>query len=117
MTAPAPRPERFFDQGLQHERTAMAWERTAVSTMVAGALLARYGATDGHPVFATVGVLQVAFGGALLAWAGRHYEDLHGPLRVGDNPSHPLAIRIVGFATTLGIAVATAMALIFVVSG
>lgn len=94
----------------------MAWERTAVSTMVAGALLARYGATDGHPLFATVGVVQVAFGGLLLAWSGRHYEDLHGPLRAGRNPSHPTAIRVVGFATTIGIALAFAMAALFLLS-
>lgn len=117
MVPPAPRPEQSFDEGLQHERTLMAWERTAVSTMVAGALLARYGATDQHPIFATLGVIQVAFGGALLAWSGRHYEELHGPLRDGHNPSHPLAIRVVGFATTLGIGLAVMMAAVFLLDG
>ena len=28
------RPSTVFDAGLQHERTALAWERTAISTMV-----------------------------------------------------------------------------------
>jgi uncharacterized membrane protein YidH (DUF202 family) len=114
---PAPRPERSHDRGLQHERTAMAWERTAISTMVAGALLARYAATDAHAVFATLGIIQVAFGGALLMWAGRHYEDLHGPLRAGQNPSHPFATRVVGLATTVGIGLAMTLSVVVVLGG
>ena len=35
------RPERVFDLALQHERTALAWERTAIAAMVAGVVLAR----------------------------------------------------------------------------
>lgn len=112
-----PPAEQFYDQGLQHERTAMAWERTAVSTMVAGTLLARYAATDAHPMLAVLGVLQVAFGGGLLMWSGRHYEELHGPLSGGQNPSHPLAIRVVGFATTLGVGLAMALALLVITRG
>jgi uncharacterized membrane protein YidH (DUF202 family) len=96
------RPAYVFDGGLQQERTALAWERTAISTMVAGTLLARYGATDGAPVIGVLGLLQVGFGGGLLMWAGDHYDDLHGPLRRGVNPSHPLAARVVGAATTAG---------------
>lgn len=38
MTRPA-RPTAF-DRGLQQERTALAWERTAVAMMVAGTVLA-----------------------------------------------------------------------------
>ena len=96
------RPELVFDGGLQQERTALAWERTSVATMVAGTVLARYAATDGAPWVAAVGLLQVAFGAGILMWAGDHYDDLHGPLRRGANPSHPLAARAVGAATTAG---------------
>lgn len=103
------RPATSFDAGLQHERTALAWERTAISTMVAGALLGRWAAQDAAPLFGVVGIVQVAFGGALLAWAGRHYDDLHGPLRDGATPTHPRAAWVVGVATTVGIGAAFAL--------
>jgi hypothetical protein len=63
------RPAQVFDPMLQHERTALAWERTAIASMVAGTLLARQAATLGRPLGA-LGVLQVAFGAALLVWTG-----------------------------------------------
>jgi putative membrane protein len=95
------RPDRVFDPGLQHERSALAWERTAIATMVAGVLLARYSAEWLHPATAAVGLAQVVAGGLLLVWAGRRYEDLHGPLRAGQSPVHPTAAQVVGFSTIL----------------
>lgn len=95
------RPATVFDAGLQHERTALAWERTAIAVMVAGVLLARYAAETVHFAIAFVGVGQVVVGAALLVWSGRHYEDLHGPLRAGTSPVHPTAARIVGVATVI----------------
>jgi uncharacterized membrane protein YidH (DUF202 family) len=100
------RPAEVFDPMLQHERTALAWERTAIATMVAGTLLARY-AVEIHPVLAAIGVSQVVFGGVLLAWAGRHYDDLHAPLRAGESPVHPGAARLVGATTVLFTGAAT----------
>lgn len=93
------RPTRVFDSGLQHERTALAWERTAIAAMVAGVLLARYAAESVHYSIASVGVAQVVLAAALLVWAGRHYDDLHGPLRAGVSPVHPTATRLVGILT------------------
>lgn len=93
------RPQRVFDPGLQHERTALAWERTAIAAMVAGVLLARYAAETVHYTVAAIGVGQVVVGAVILLWAGRHYDDLHGPLRAGESPVHPTAARIVGLAT------------------
>lgn len=110
----SPRPEQVFDEGLQHERTALAWERTAVATMVAGALLARWATEDAAPLFGILGIIQVAFGAGLLAWAGRHYDDLHGPLRAGDSPVHPSAVRVVGAVTTVTIGVALVFATVVV---
>ena len=97
----APRPTDRFDGGLQQERTALAWERTAISMMVAGILLARFTATDGHPSLSVVGLGVTVFGGILLVWAGVHYEALHGPLRDGDPIVHPTAARTVGIVTVL----------------
>jgi uncharacterized membrane protein YidH (DUF202 family) len=95
------RPDKVFDAGLQHERTALAWERTAIAAMVAGVLLARYAAQTVHFTIAFVGIGQVVVAALLLIWSGRHYEDLHGPLRAGVSPVHPTAARIVGIATVV----------------
>lgn len=106
------RPEKVFDVGLQHERTALAWERTAISVMVAGVLLARYAAQTVHYVIAFVGVAQVVVGGVLLVWSGRHYDDLHGPLRAGTSPVHPTAARVVGVATVAFSGIALVLAIL-----
>ena len=97
------RPTTSFDQGLQHERTALAWERTAISLMVAGLILGRYAATEEFWLFAGVGLLLTAFGAGVLVWAGAHYEDLHAPLRAGTDVVHPTAARLVGLVSVAGI--------------
>ena len=102
------RPTTVFDAGLQHERTALAWERTAIASMVAGVLMARYASESLHFVFAFVGLAQVVVGAAVLIWSARHYEELHGPLRAGESPVHPSAARVVG----LGAIVFTGAALV-----
>lgn len=91
-------PERIFDRGVQQERTALAWERTAISMMVAGVLMARYAATSTNVGFAGIGILQVLFGSGILVWAGWHYDDLHGELRAGRSPIHPAGARATGLA-------------------
>ncbi len=105
------RPEEVFDPMLQHERTALAWERTAIATMVSGTLLARQ-ARELHATLAVMGVLQVLLGAALLIWTGLRYEQLHAPLRRGESPVHPLAVQIVGITTIVfsGAAMAIAIA-------
>ncbi len=109
------RPTTVFDPGLQHERTALAWERTAIASMVAGVLMARYAASELHVMFGIVGVAQVAVGAGVLLWSARHYEDLHGPLRAGETPIHPTASRVVGLGailfTGLGFALSLLIAL------
>lgn len=112
-----PRPEQRFDVGLQHERTALAWERTAFSMMVAGAILARYAASVSHPGWALVGLAQVAVGGALIVWAGWHYEELHGPLRAGTSVVHPGAARLVGVTTVAFTGFGLVTALVVVATG
>lgn len=103
---PVERPATSFDTGLQHERTALAWERTAIATMVAGVVLSRFGATSDQAVVAAFGLAQTAFGAAILIWAGAHYDDLHGPLREGADVVHPFAARFVGAATVAATGVA-----------
>ncbi len=111
------RPSNVFDAGLQHERTALAWERTAIASMVAGVLLARYTASSLHYGVAAFGVAQVLIGSGLLLWSARHYDDLHGPLRAGESPVHPTAARIVGLATVVFTGVGVILAVMIALGG
>jgi uncharacterized membrane protein YidH (DUF202 family) len=105
------RPASVFDPMLQHERTALAWERTAIATMVAGLLLARLAAR--HEVaLSGFGVAWVTVGAGLLVWSGQHYEDLHGVLRSGVSPVHPTAVRVVGLTTTVFTGIASVVAFV-----
>jgi putative membrane protein len=104
------RPDTVFDRGVQHERTALAWERTAIAAMVAGAVLARYASTHDHVALGVLGVAWVVFGGGVLFWSGWHYEDLHGPLREGRSPTHVTASRVMGVATVAFVGVALVLA-------
>lgn len=85
--------------GLQPERTALAWERTAVAMMVAGVLFARYATEASVGVLSAVGIAQTVLGAAMLVWAGFHYEDLHGPIQAGGSVVHPGAVRLLGVST------------------
>lgn len=109
------RPTTVFDPGLQHERTALAWERTAIASMVAGVLMARYASESLYFAFAFVGLAQVLVGAGVLLWTARHYDDLHGPLRAGDSPIHPTAARVTGIGaivfTGAGLVLAAIIAL------
>ena len=96
------RPTEVFDTGLQHERTSLAWERTAISMMLAGLLLSRFAAVEEFWLLAAGGMVQVVFGAVLLVWSGVHYEELHGALRRSTDVVHPSAARWVGLATIAG---------------
>lgn len=110
------RPTEVFDAGLQHERTSLAWERTAISMMVAGLVLARFTATEGFWLLAAGGMVQVVFGSVLLVWSGSHYEELHGVLRDGSDVVHPSAARWVGLATIAGTGTGLVSAVIVVLT-
>mgnify|MGYP001817761503 CR=1 FL=1 len=112
-----PRPDSVFDPGLQHERTALAWERTAIAAMVAGVLMARYASEELHFAFAFIGLGQVVVGAGLLLWSARHYEELHGPLRAGESPVHPTAAQVVGLATVVFTGSGLLLAVIIAVTG
>ena len=109
--APGPRPVNSVGGGLQHERTSLAWERTAIAMMVAGVILARYAGQTVHFTLGFAGVLQTMAGGLLLAWAGRHDDDLHNPATpVSAVPQVGLA-RVVGLGTVGFSAVALVLGL------
>lgn len=67
------------DAGLQQERTALAWERTAVATMVAALLLTRYAAEDANRLIAVAGLAQTVLGAFVLVWAHLHRDRRRPP--------------------------------------
>jgi uncharacterized membrane protein YidH (DUF202 family) len=96
----AERPVRPYSGALQHERTALAWERTAFSMMGIGVVLARFASVEGLDLIAFVGLLVVAVGVGLILWASIHYEARHDALRREEDIAHPAAARFVGIAAT-----------------
>ncbi len=119
MTTPEPPPPspRVIDVGLQHERTALAWERTAISMMVAGILLARYAAADAHFTLGLLGLIHTAIGGGILVWAGNNYEGLHGPVGADTEVVHPTLARLVGITTVVSTGLALVLAVILTAEG
>lgn len=105
------RPDRIFDSRTQHERTSLAWERTAFAGMAVGLLMTRIGATI-HVGLAAFGIVQVVLSAGLLVWSGKHYEDLHGTLRAGESPTHPTAAKVVGLGATVATGVATVLVVV-----
>ena len=85
--------------GLQQERNALAWERTAFSVMGAGLVLARFTAVNQFWILAGTAVVIVVLGSGLLVWAGSHYEDRLDLVHHGDEVVHPTAARYVGLIT------------------
>lgn len=112
-----PRSRPVIDAGLQHERTALAWERTAISMMVAGILLARYAAQDAHFTVGLLGLIHTAVGGGILVWAGSNYEGLHGPVRAETEVVHPNLARLVGITTVVSTGLALLLAVILTADG
>jgi uncharacterized membrane protein YidH (DUF202 family) len=60
--------------GLQRERTALAWDRTGLGFIVAGALLLRIGGSPYHHPRHAPAALAVAFGAALVYGASWRYR-------------------------------------------
>lgn len=107
---PTPRPPDSMPGGLQHERTALAWERTAIAMMVSGVLLARYAAHEIHPVVGLLGIAQTVGGGLLLFWAGAHDRELHDPTEPASAVPKVALTRVVGLSTLAFTAVAMVVA-------
>ncbi|UTI66869.1 DUF202 domain-containing protein [Paraconexibacter antarcticus] len=97
--------DRHGDTGAQHERTSLAWARTAIAFLAIGGLLLR---AARHMVVPTVGYLLGL--GLLMAAAvllfGQHedYEEREGSLRSDAAIARPASLRklaAITFAATV----------------
>jgi len=86
-------------RGFQQERTALAWERTAVAMIVCGMLLIRFGALESQPLLGVIGTAECLGGAAVLAWAGVHHANVERLLRAGEPLVHAPLARAVGLGT------------------
>lgn len=77
---PAP-PADVFDRGLQQERTALAWDRTALSLAVAGALFIRAGEPPYGDPRHLPGFITILAGMLALRHSYRLYTRRHAQLR------------------------------------
>jgi uncharacterized membrane protein YidH (DUF202 family) len=96
--------------GLQHERTALAWDRTGLGFLVFGALLLRSGRPPFHPIRHLPGVAAIALGVGLLAWAASRYRS---QMADGRTTPAPGAVRLVAAAAS----VLSVGALVLIVAG
>ena len=92
---------RIYDEGMQQERTALAWDRTGLAMIVGGALFLRAGDPPYHELRHLPGIAMIALGALLLVLSFQHYESRDARLRRGGTATHPGIVRIVGVATVL----------------
>lgn len=106
-------PERVFDPGLQQERTALAWDRTALAMIASGLVYARAVGPPYVRLAQIPVVVALVIGGGMLVLGARRYADLHATLRA----EHPvvrgpfiravwLGTVVVGVASTLAVLLA-----------
>jgi putative membrane protein len=88
-----------FDLGLQHERTALAWDRTALGLIVVGAFTVRGVGGPFGELLHLPGYLAIAFGAVLLWLGARRYRHRDHDLREGSSPVRPRLVILTGVAT------------------
>lgn len=102
------RHEAQVDPGLQAERTAMAWQRTALGVGAVGALLVHY--SGGISAKAVPGLLGLAAALVLLLAAERRYVTTVRRVRAGHATSSPALVR--GVTTTVLLLAVSALVLV-----
>lgn len=107
MTSVLPPEEEL---ALQRERTALAWDRTGVGLIVAGALYARAVEAPLGDLRHVPGIVALVAGLGLILFAYRRYERLRGQLPSETSVTHAGVVIFTGVAT-MALAVA-ALALV-----
>jgi uncharacterized membrane protein YidH (DUF202 family) len=90
--------DRVLDVGLQHERTALAWDRTGLSLLVVGALTLRSGGPPFDDLLHAPGYLALVVGASLLWAGGRRYRRREADLRRGASPVQPHLVLLTGIS-------------------
>jgi uncharacterized membrane protein YidH (DUF202 family) len=105
---------RVWDEGLQPERTSLAWERTALALAANAALLARAGG-QGVPAARVLGFVVLGLAGAGFVAARTRYVRRDAALRgEGRAPGHHLLLLVGVTVVTISVGVlATVLALAF----
>lgn len=100
MTTAHPPARQPRDPGLQPERTALAWNRTALAVAVNAALVLRAGMLGAAPLFVAVGIFLLLAAGAATAYSSVRKRQL---LRaVGTPPqSSSVALALAAVVTLL----------------
>lgn len=86
---------------MQQERTALAWDRTALAMIVGGALFVRAGQPPYHAPRHLPGILMVVLGAVVLVLSFERYERRDVRLRGGGPVLQPVLVRVVGIAAVL----------------
>ncbi|WP_199589353.1 YidH family protein [Blastococcus sp. TF02A-26] len=107
VTAPG-RPVPALEAAAQAERTALAWQRTALGAAAGAVVAARLAAPSGGPVAAVLLAAGGAVGALLWRVARRRYRDATGALAAADGggvpgPGLPAAL-LAGFVALVGLA-------------
>jgi uncharacterized membrane protein YidH (DUF202 family) len=102
-TGPRRRQEAAIDPGLQSERTAMAWQRTALGLGGVAALLLHQ--AKGDPLTAAPGVAGMLVALVVLVVAERRYERTVRHVVAGRGPASPALVRTMA-ATSVALSVA-----------
>lgn len=110
---PRRRREAAIDPGLQSERTAMAWQRTALGLGGVAALLLHE--ANGNPLTAAPGVAGMLVALVVLVVAERRYERTVRHVVAGRGAASPALVRTLA-ATSVALSVA-ALVLIAVETG
>lgn len=82
----------LVDVGAQAERTAMAWQRTAIGLVANGALLCRWSFVEHQPAWPAI-VLTAGSGLVLLIVVPARYRRIVGTVRRGGNPLSRVTVR------------------------
>lgn len=107
----APDTRQLFDVGAQAERTALAWQRTALGLVAVAALTVRWSVTENFPVFPGIG-LAVAGGLAGLVVVRQRYLRVLRTVETGHTPTSRYLIgatTVFMVAVVVGIAVGVAV--------